>query len=1540
MGFVSPLLLIYVLSGMVFELSTGQTTPGGVQVSTATEQPGGIGGPRKGSWNTSRDGCSVTIHVATKPASTFQASSTYPQSTMHETPSTVHDNPVCGDSPADSCMSVQLAFEAWWELKESGLADVHRTCMVLVGFPETGCEVLIRKNAQNIKMPGTKDGLEHLTVRSSSIYGCSHAVLNTVLFNKPGVFLLRSPSHLEGIHFIAANKGKRPDYVIRSASLLSILRCTFSLSCNNLAISSIQISAPSVRDLYDNGGNVRIVATQFIASTKIDPDCHHLPSVDNFLPLSVVHVNPTLHPFAVYLEDCRFDNFEPYLSGTSVFRFQIADWRRSAGISTFSMMRVAFHAVHPTTDIISLEFNGTGVHVEIEEVVVTSGVQCTQDNCAHLSVTFWKPNNFITIRNSQFRSDHLHCSASEPCTQVALKLPHFGVHVAFRNNQFSTFSLHCRKPTDGISITIGNKYEAQDSIHYPKHPPTSVDVTSSNFSASTDIPFQYYKGPGSYEKHRFNETVDCLAAASGLVAGLYAECAAAWIRVTLECKGTCKLLYSVNLTNNTFYAGTGQAMVRARRVNITLNGHTILREFESERKGASTKPYSPFIADQGIVFVNGPVIGPTAVTFPRYPSRRKIVIHRFNDWGRRDVFRAAPGRKDMMFTSIVSDTYCTPMDLLQINGRWPWKTNNRVALFRKNMRQWRVLSSPRTSATPTSDGFTELRQCDPTWTLSNSIDAPMYSTGCYCPFYTNNHADLDANFTNRGTCLRSSTIYDYCPTSGLFIVNILGFLTQALTTKTRWIFFNAANVGCFKIWNNTLYVMVQTCGREDWAIVGRSLQWRHPQDKALHDMGSLIAKDRGTISNIVPGPQFTYTPWAFLQGADWSSSLDERAHVSPEQRTGLTGSVTLLVSPGEAMILNIATVDDGLSLSSTAVTLQVHSDHAANSNGTVLLVQVRAGISKAKPKVVTTIPFLSGKPMSGFSLAGEPYMSGFLAIAVPESGLQEWRSPVVLKVPFILQPCHMGYELVTEHDDGKPLLTCKRLQHNGILSERLGKTIKVAAGYWAGNVRDKRDRTSKVMRDILGSDGSEIQQIPMNGAILIATLRRIEAETSFGITQCSHKFCHSFRWWLGPGESGCRSGHTGPLCGQCKKGKSMIIDTLACRTCASPSIHVYAYMALVMVLTILMFLLMFYFNVGMSPLVDSWLFFFQVAPIVVPFFNFPNGMMSTLLTFGLGHLCIKPELNRMQIQAMLLLQPITLLALVFLVRIAASYSCTGTFLQRQQKHMRLVRVLWFGLVYSYTMLTFTSINLLQCTELSNKFVLAIDGSIECFKGAHIPYAVCAGLISAFILLPPPAILLLPQAKRRIFFKGFIDQACAMYGDNRRWWASINLLRRCAIAVIVSQIHHLEMKSVITTLFLFVYLYAHAIWRPLVEKNFLGINSNLVETLFLFSLCLLSMTNSAVRIIGSHFSAMQTLAIVLAYLPTVVLVFALLARQCCAKRGGFGRLRHLSLRACWRKRHGLDIRDQQTADLALDNMLSEAREPLLVTELLHEHGRCK
>ena len=53
--------------------------------------------------------------------------------------------------------------------------------------------------------------------------------------------------------------------------------------------------------------------------------------------------------------------------------------------------------------------------------------------------------------------------------------------------------------------------------------------------------------------------------------------------------------------------------------------------------------------------------------------------------------------------------------------------------------------------------------------------------------------------------------------------------------------------------------------------------------------------------------------------------------------------------------------------------------------------------------------------------------------------------------------------------------------------------------------------------------------------------------------------------------------------------------TQGCAICnRSSKISIYLYIPLAILLTLLSALAMFYFNVGMSPVLDSWLFFVQV----------------------------------------------------------------------------------------------------------------------------------------------------------------------------------------------------------------------------------------------------------------------------------------------------------------------------------------------------------
>lgn len=199
-----------------------------------------------------------------------------------------------------------------------------------------------------------------------------------------------------------------------------------------------------------------------------------------------------------------------------------------------------------------------------------------------------------------------------------------------------------------------------------------------------------------------------------------------------------------------------------------------------------------------------------------------------------------------------------------------------------------------------------------------------------------------------------------------------------------------------------------------------------------------------------------------------------------------------------------------------------------------------------------------------------------------------------------------------------------------------------------------------------------------------------------------------------------------------------------------------------------------------------------------------------MLTFGLGHLCLREELNRLQASTLLLLQPFVFLVLFVLLRLARSNRHTAARLQRLLTHLSLNRVMWLVLIYSYFMLAFTSINILSCVKLNQRYVLAMDGSIGCFQEQHILYVVVAMVIIGVIIIPTPLVLVLPQAYRVLSLRLFIDEAYRLYANEYRRWAAINLLRRIVLAVVYSQIGDLQLRIVVTTALLFVMLITHVL----------------------------------------------------------------------------------------------------------------------------------
>eukprot|EP00117_Sycon_ciliatum_P036351 scpid82223/ scgid4002/ len=381
------------------------------------------------------------------------------------------------------------------------------------------------------------------------------------------------------------------------------------------------------------------------------------------------------------------------------------------------------------------------------------------------------------------------------------------------------------------------------------------------------------------------------------------------------------------------------------------------------------------------------------------------------------------------------------------------------------------------------------------------------------------------------------------------------------------------------------------------------------------------------------------------------------------------------------------------------------------------------------------------------------------------------------------------------------------------------------------------------------------------------------------------------------------------------------------------------YISVIIVMTILSACLMFYFNVGLSPVLDSWLFFVQTSWYIFPKDNkFVYSSVYTVLTFGLGHLCMTKGLNRLQVSTLLLIKPITLLLIFLAIRIARSYNYLGTRLARLQSHMKLVRVMWFVLVYSYFMLTFTSISVFDCVRVGDnktRQVLAMDGSIDCFQHPHLVYAIAASVILVFVILPPPVILLLRPFHGHPHLKGFVDEACSMYRDSCRWWSAVNLLRRVVMALLGSAWLWDEVsRLVITVGALLLLLIMHMHFRPLRQGKFLFITYNNWESFLLYLVLSISVHQIVMYLSIQHTKELNVVAMTFYLAPTCLILLGCLWNQCFSKRGGYGRLSYLSLRHLWyqRRRPGRARAATQLDHTALVNLLCGAREPLLVDQI--------
>lgn len=180
---------------------------------------------------------------------------------------------------------------------------------------------------------------------------------------------------------------------------------------------------------------------------------------------------------------------------------------------------------------------------------------------------------------------------------------------------------------------------------------------------------------------------------------------------------------------------------------------------------------------------------------------------------------------------------------------------------------------------------------------------------------------------------------------------------------------------------------------------------------------------------------------------------------------------------------------------------------------------------------------------------------------------------------------------------------------------------------------------------------------------------------------------------------------------------------------------------------------------------------------------------------------------------MQLFQPLVLLFLIALLSLLARKPQAARYLQHLQKRNSLMHVLWLVILQAYTITALMSMALLICVQLGDgNYVLYYQGTVQCYKGDHLPYAIFAVIVLAVFIIPPPFLILTNRVNSWPSLKGLLDEATHIYKDRRRWWLSVNLLRRLIFAAMADFLPEGPGSRIAFTAALLVYLLLHDYFR--------------------------------------------------------------------------------------------------------------------------------
>ena len=329
---------------------------------------------------------------------------------------------------------------------------------------------------------------------------------------------------------------------------------------------------------------------------------------------------------------------------------------------------------------------------------------------------------------------------------------------------------------------------------------------------------------------------------------------------------------------------------------------------------------------------------------------------------------------------------------------------------------------------------------------------------------------------------------------------------------------------------------------------------------------------------------------------------------------------------------------------------------------------------------------------------------------------------------------------------------------------------------------------------------------------------------SFSVTECPYGYCHCgtkskygltnpCECYLNENVNQCVKGRKGILCGQCKKGLSVVLGSYECLPCKKNDLL--KLIPFFLILTFLVILILCLKLDFFSGYFNCWLYTYQIIFLLLPDnFLVVDPVMNFIvklanMRFVFGSWCLWEGMDDIQKVSFGYVAPIyQILVLFVFAKLSSKFSVfQGNFF----------RPFCTIVVLSYSGIVNVTFKQLRPVYICSEWRVHISAAHKFFTGQHAIYASLAILVFLLVILPFPIMLAhssLFTSRSRLLSQismPLLDVLKSCYHPKRSWFAAYYIVCRLIVILLYTYIpeintrHKILQIFCVTVLLLFLYL---------------------------------------------------------------------------------------------------------------------------------------